>query len=228
MLLHEGLERVAKEVFGQLGKVDPSVEKPDVKKVIGGATKEEPKNIGSVIRLRGGKTRFGYDDIKEYNWKATYYIYGRGHYVGRMDFAGRATAGSVPILYTDDETWSAPVYRHVTRIRELFIPGLAYGVPDRNITLYEYYPLADEEKWGLRQKLYREFDARLRREAEALHDVYHNLFDSKQAAMKPLGQLIFLFGTELYKGEDPETFREKRRRASKPVTIEIYPPNGLW
>lgn len=189
---------------------------------------EAPRDISSVIWEREGKVRFKPADGLEYSWQCTYYMYGKGHYMGNLNYTGIRTQGSVPILFEDKNTWSAPVYRHKVRKREFFVPGLAFGVPDRNMSAYEYYPLNEEEKEEIRQKIYRDYTSRIEQEVTALHEAYQSYFDTKTEKIPGVGPIVFLFGIELYRGLEPEAYREQIKMQEQKPTVEIYPAGGFW
>jgi hypothetical protein len=175
-----------------------------------------------IIYKRPGVMRFQQRDISEYDWTETPYFYGRGHYLGSLAYLGRRTHPKVPILFTDDRVWSVPCYRHYKRLREFFIPGIAQGVPMGYIMGYDFYPLLPEEKEEAERIVHREFDLKILEEAEALREVYSNYVGSLPKTKQLPGQLIFLFGPELFRGEEPEQFRERMSKSSRRPSVKIY------
>ena len=160
-------------------------------------------------------------DVCEYTWERTHYIYGRGHFVGKMTFVGRRTQEKIPILFTDNNVWSTPIYRHNKQKRQFFVPGITKGAPQGDIFNYEFYPLSGEEKAEVKQIINKEYGLRICKEADALEEVYSSYFENLSKFKQIPGQIILLFGEELYKGENKEKFREKRNKNSRPY-IEIY------
>jgi hypothetical protein len=183
-------------------------------------------SISDIILNRSPKLRFDERDIAEYNWNMTCNFYGQGHYLGFMEYDSRISHGTVPILFNDNRTWSVPMYRHLRQKLQFFIPGIVLGMPNRIIYGYDFYPLSDEEKKAVKDTIHEKFDLKVLKETEALKQVYSSYFDEFPDIKKVPGDFKFLFGNELYEGEDPEEFRIKGRKrihnSKREWTVEIY------
>jgi len=187
----------------------------------------ELENISESIFGRKNAIGFDQRDIFEYDWDMTQYLYGRGFYLGILAYASKSPkeVGAIPILHDDSSnTWSVPIYRHYKRKLEFFIPGIVLGAPTRYILGYEFYPLSDEEKEVVRRIVHERFDVKILKEMEALKEYLSNYCSSQPIIHADPGQITFLFGSELYKGEDPQQFKGRMLKLSRGLpNVEIWP-----
>jgi len=184
------------------------------------------EDITSNIFQRTPVLEFDQRDIGAYDWETTRYFYGRGHYLGALVYADtrRGEIGAIPILHNDSQrTWSVPFYRHYQRKLEFFVPGITLGVPDRYILGYKFYPLNEEEREHALRILHEEFDIKILKEKAALEEYLGNFCTTPPHIAAVPGKINVLFGSEVYKGEDPEKFKERMLHIARPrPSVEIW------
>ena len=190
-------------------------------------TQREPRSISQEIWSRT-KQYFDPGTTNGYKWVFTRYFYGRGHYLGLATFENHLSGSttSVPILYRDDGTWNLPVFRHRHRLYEFFVPGLTqHDANNDGIGHAGFYPLTAEEKQRAKEIIQEEFEETFEREIFCLLE-YARINAQENPSIrftqnnfKPR-EFLVLFGSKIYKGEDPKDFQTKKSKYQP--SIEIY------
>lgn len=195
--------------------------------VIISRSQDKPQSISQEIWSRV-KQRFYQQDVAEYKWVFTRYFYGRGHYPDLTTFKNNLSGSAtiVPILYHDDETWNLSVFRHRRRLYEFFVPGLNQQKGDGSFIAYsDFYPLTPEEKKRAGGIIQEELEEQFELEVSCLveymrNNIGGNFFTQFNPNNLKPREFVVLFGSELYKGENPENFRSKKLEYRP--SIEIY------
>ena len=203
----------------------------EIDEIIVSGSQSKAQNISQKICSRGKQPfRFDPRDTAEYDWVYTRYFYGRGHYPDLTTFENKLSGSTitVPILYHADDTWNLPVFRHRWRLYEFFIPGLSQEKVDGYIANSDFYPLTLEEKKRAEEIIQEEFKEQFEREITCLTGYMRKNMEGdffvhfNPNNFKP-HKFVVLFGSELYKGEDPEQFRLKNSPPPKfRPSIKIY------
>ena len=175
----------------------------------------EPQSISQEIWSRVKQPfRFDPRDTVDYGWVCTRYFYGRGHYLDLTTFGNKLSGSTttIPILYHDGATWNLPIFRHRWRLYEFFVPGLSQEEVDKYIANAAFYPLTPEEKKRTEGIIQEEFGEQFEREIACLTGYMRdNIEGDSFVQFNPNNlkhrEFVVLFGSELFKGEDPERFR---------------------